>query len=147
MNSKAILLLFGTTVLMIAVAADDVQKSGVIYIDHDKVSAHFARGGPILATNNFKVQAGRRTGPGEVEIHERDTDIFYILEGSATFVTGGTPVDKKEIGPGEYHAKELTGGVPHHLVKGDSIVIPYGIPHQFTEITGTFVYHVVKVTK
>src|SRR5882724_11958438 len=100
MNSKAIILLFATTVLMIAIAAEDAQKSGVIHVEHEKISALFDRGGPILATNNFKVQAGRRTSPGEVEIHERDMDIFYILEGSGTFVTGGKPVDTRLVSPG-----------------------------------------------
>src|SRR6266481_6487900 len=106
MNSKAFLALLASTVLIIAVGADGPQNSGLIHVEHEKVSAHFARGGPILATNNFKVQAGRRTGPGEVEIHERDTDIFYIVQGSATFVTGGKAIDQRASGPGEMRAKE-----------------------------------------
>jgi mannose-6-phosphate isomerase-like protein (cupin superfamily) len=125
----------------------DPPPTDVVLIDHTKVEAAMAKGGPLLLTNRYKIQEGRRVTNGPAEIHENDTDIFYVVEGSATFVTGGTPVDKKEIGPGEYHAKELTGGVTRHLVKGDAIVIPNGIPHQFTEISGTFVYHVVKVTK
>jgi hypothetical protein len=40
----------------------------------------------LLATNNFKILALRRNEPGEVEVHDRDTDIFYVLEGSAKFV-------------------------------------------------------------
>ncbi len=147
MNSKAIILLFATTVLMIAIAAEDAQKSGVIHVEHEKISALFDRGGPILATNNFKVQAGRRTSPGEVEIHERDMDIFYILEGSATFVTGGKAKEPKTTGPGESRAKEIVGGEDRHLVKGDVIVIPNGVPHWFKEVNGTFLYYVVKVTQ
>lgn len=41
----------------------------------------------------------------------------------------------------------MAGGVPHHLVKGDVIVIPAGVPHQFTAVSGTFLYYVVKVTR
>lgn len=147
MNSKAVFALLVSTVLMIAVAADSPQRSGVIHVDHEKVAGHFARGGSILATNNFKVQAGRRTGPGEVEIHERDTDIFYILEGSATFVTGGKAIETKTTGPGEMRAKEIVGGEAQHLAKGDIIVIPNGVPHWFKEVDGTFLYYMVKVTK
>src|SRR5436305_13670511 len=73
------------TIATSSLAAEDSAKTGVIVIGHDKVNAAFAKGGPLLATNNFKVQAGHRTGPGEVELHERDTDIFYIIEGSATY--------------------------------------------------------------
>ena len=70
-----------------AIAGD---STGVIQIDSQKVAETFAKGGMLLQTNDYKVMAGRRVTPGEVEIHEKDTDVFYITEGSATFVTGGT---------------------------------------------------------
>jgi len=136
--------MLGTATLALAL---DPPPTDVVLIDHTKFEAALAKGGPLLLTSSYKIQAGRRVTNGPAEIHENDTDIFYVLEGSATFVTGGTPVEKKSIGPGEFHAKELTGGVTRHLVKGDIIVIPNGVPHQFTEVTGTFLYHVIKVTK
>ena len=70
-----------------------------------------------------------------------------MTEGSATFVTGGTAVEPKATKAGEMTAKSITGGVEHHLLRGDVIVIPSGVPHQFTEVSGTFLYFVVKVTK
>jgi quercetin dioxygenase-like cupin family protein len=127
--------------------ADETKPTGVVVIDHEKVSAALAKGGPLLETNNFKVQAGHRVAPGGAEIHEKDTDIFYILEGSATFITGGTAVEPKTTAPGEIRGKEITGGEEHHLAKGDVIVIPNGVPHWFKEVNGTFVYYVVKVSK
>jgi len=93
------------------------------------------------------VMAGRRVAPGEVEIHEKDTDVFYITEGSATFVTGGTAADQHRTAPGEIRAPKIAGGEEHHLKKGDVIVIPAGVPHQFTAVDGTFLYFVVKVSK
>ena len=128
-------------------AAEQAQQASVIQIDHQKVSAAFATGGPLLVTNNFKIQAGHRTGAGEVEVHERDTDIFYITEGSATFVTGGKAVDLKTTSSGELRGKEIAGGDERHLTKGDVIVIPNGIPHWFKAVDGKFDYFVVKVTK
>jgi len=134
--------------LMFAVmAAERSEKTGVIQLDHEKVAAVFARGGPLLATNNFKVQAGRRIEPGEVEIHDQDTDIFYILEGSATFVTGGKAVETRIVSPGETRGKELIGGEERQLTKGDVIVIPTGVPHWFKEVRGPLLYYVVKVSK
>jgi quercetin dioxygenase-like cupin family protein len=56
-------------------------------------------------------------------------------------------VAPKATKPGEMTAKSITGGVEHHLQRGDVIVIPSGVPHQFTEVSGTFLYFVVKVTK
>jgi mannose-6-phosphate isomerase-like protein (cupin superfamily) len=101
----------------------------------------------LLQTNNYKVMAGRRVAPGEVEIHEKDTDVFYITEGSATFVTGGTAANQHTVSPGEIRAPQIVGGKEHHLNKGDVIVIPNGVPHQFTAVNGTFLYFVVKFSK
>ena len=106
MKSAAVLIVFAAS-SMIAFAADQPQATGVVHFDHAKVSAAFASGGPLLSTNNFKIQAGRRTTPGEVEIHDRDTDVFYVLEGSATFVTGGKAVEPKTVLPGEIRASAL----------------------------------------
>jgi len=147
MKSKLILSLLASTLLLTVIAADPTQKSAILHLDHQKVDEAFARGGPLLSTNNFKVVAGRRTGPGEVEIHEHDTDIFYILEGSATFVTGGKAVDQRSSGSGEMRAKEIVGGESHQLNKGDIIVIPKGIPHWFKNVDTKFLYLMVKVSK
>ncbi len=147
MKSKGILLvsLLAAALLAGAFAAEQTRQTGVILLDHETVSAAFAKGGPLLATNNFKIQAGRRTEPGEVEIHDYDTDIFYVLEGSATFVTGGKAVATKVTGPGETRAREISGGDERHLTKGDVIVIPKGVPHWFKEVNGPLLYYVVKV--
>jgi mannose-6-phosphate isomerase-like protein (cupin superfamily) len=130
----------------IALAAEP-PPTEAIQFDRALVGNAFANGLPIHVNTRYKIQAGRRVMPGVVEIHEQDTDIFYVTEGTATFVTGGTPVDPQPSATGEIRAKEMTGGTVHHLTKGDVIVIPNGVPHQFTEVSGTFLYFVVKVTK
>jgi len=147
MKSKLIFSFLASTLLLTVIAADQTQKSSILHIDHQKVDEAFAKGGLLLSTNNFKVVAGRRTGPGEVEIHEHDTDIFYILEGSATFITGGKAIDQRSSGRGEMRAKEIVGGENHQLNKGDVIVIPNGIPHWFKNVDTTFLYLMVKVSK
>ena len=143
--SKAILALAAASSIGLVYAA--VQPEGVIHIGHEKVDAIFAKGGLLLQTNNFKIMAGRRSGPGTVEIHEKDTDIFYIVDGTATFITGGKANEVKEKSPGEFGAKEIVGGEARHLAKGDVIVIPNGVPHWFTETSTPFLYFVVKVSK
>ena len=132
---------FGFARLAFAV---DAPPTEVVQIDHAKVAGAFAQGGPLLANSSYKVSAGRRVTGGTAELHEHDTDLFYVVEGSATFLTGGSLV---EPGPGEIRGKSLTGAVERHLTKGDVIVIPKGVPHQFTAVEGTFLYYVVKVTQ
>jgi quercetin dioxygenase-like cupin family protein len=131
MKSLLSLLLLSGLLLLAAVAADKPSESGVIHLDHDKVAAVFAKGGSLLATNNFKVMALRRDAPGEVEIHDRDTDVIYVLEGSANFVTGGEAKESRTTAPGETRAKNIAGGEERHLVKGDVVMVPNRVPHWF----------------
>jgi len=147
MISKRLLALLSVVLVLAGIAADKPAGSGVIHLDHEKVSAVFGQGGTLVATNNFKVMALRREQPGEVEIHARDTDIFYVLEGSATLVTGGTAIGPRATGPDEMRAKTIEGGDERHLMKGDVMIIPNGVPHWFKAIDGTFLYYVVKVSK
>jgi mannose-6-phosphate isomerase-like protein (cupin superfamily) len=133
--------------LICTLRAVDAPPTEVVVFDHAQVDAAFAKAMPLLVTSRYKVQTGRRVVPGVVEVHANDTDIFYVTEGSATLVTGGTPVAPKTTGAGEVRAEKITNGTSRRLTKGDVIVIPAGIAHQFTEVTGTFLYFVIKVTK
>lgn len=147
MKIISLLALMAAGLVSRAVAADAAPTDAVV-IDHTKVDAAFAKSlPPLLVTPGYKVQTGRRVVPGKVEIHASDTDIFYVTEGTATLVTGGTAVDAKVTKPGETIAEKIDGGTPHKLAKGDVVVIPAGVPHWFSEVSGTFLYFVVKVTK
>jgi quercetin dioxygenase-like cupin family protein len=147
MKSLRSLLLLSGLLVLAALAADKPADSGVVHLDHDKVAAVFAKGGSLLATNNFKVMALRRDAPGEVEIHDRDTDVIYVLEGSANFVTGGEAKESRITGAGETRAKNIAGGEERHLVKGDVVMVPNRVPHWFKEVNGPFLYFVVKVSQ
>ena len=124
-----------------------VAQSAAVQIDHSKVDAAFAKGMPLLETNSFKIHASRRETPGLAEIHTRDTDIVYVLEGSATLVTGGKALGTKTIAPDEIRGNAIEGGEARRILKGDVIVIPNGVPHWFKEVEGPLLYYVVKVTK
>ncbi len=141
-----ILLCLATSVVCHVVAADPAP-SGVVHVDHEKVDATWTKGAKLLQTDEFKIMTSHRDGPGKVEIHAHDTDIFHVIDGTAEFVTGGVVVDLKTGANGESSGKEITGGETHHLAKGDVIVIPRGVPHWFKEVKGPFLYYVVKVTK
>jgi glc operon protein GlcG len=134
------LLAAGWLMTTAAVAADEVS-----YVPKDKVAAAMAKGGPLTDGSNYKVSVSRRTGGGQVEVHEGETDVFYIMEGSATLVTGGTVIDSKTTSPGQIRGSGIQGGKTQALSKGDVIVIPKGVPHWFKEVPELVVYYVVKV--
>ena len=116
------------------------------FIDPKNVSAAFAKGMPLLETAGYKVHASRRVEPGQAEIHTLDTDVIYVVDGSATLVTGGKAIDAKEIGPNELRGTKIEGGQEHQITKGEVIIIPNGVPHQFTAVNGELHYFVCKPT-
>jgi uncharacterized protein GlcG (DUF336 family)/quercetin dioxygenase-like cupin family protein len=116
----------------------------VTYLDKDAVAAAFAKGMPLIEVPEYKVHASRRTASGQVEVHEHETDVVYVLEGSATLVTGGTPIDPKVVAPGEIRAPNVQGGETRKLARGDVVIIPPNTPHWFKEVTNPFLYYVVK---
>ena len=123
------------------------MAQSVLQIDHSKVDAAFAKGMPLFETNGFKIHASRRETPGLAEVHKRDTDIVYVLEGAATLVTGGKAIRARTIGPDEVRGDAIEGGQVRRIVKGDVVVIPNGVPHWFKAVTSPLLYYVVKVAK
>ncbi|MDQ6664199.1 MAG: hypothetical protein M3Z23_07380 [Acidobacteriota bacterium] len=139
MNLLRILTMLATGCYLSAAA------SGVTYVEHDKTETALSKGGPIAAGQGFTVSGSHRDKAGQVEVHDTETDIIYLIDGEATFVTGGTMVGGKSTKPGQYLGSDITGGEPRHLTKGDVIVVPAGTPHWFKEVPQSVSYYVVKV--
>jgi glc operon protein GlcG len=137
--------LAGTKAFAAATSSAKTETPSVTYFSATQVTKAFEKGMPLLEIANYKVHASHREAPGVVEVHTRDTDIIYMLEGSATLVTGGTVIDGKNIEPEEIRGKNVEGGKTHEITKGDVIVIPHGVPHWFREVKGPINYYVVKV--
>jgi glc operon protein GlcG len=127
-------------------AALPTASRPAVYLPADRVSAAFLKGMPLLETMGYKIHASRREAQGQAEVHTRDTDIIYVLDGSVTFVTGGTIVDPKVTGQDEIRGSRIEGGTLHALSGGDVIVVPAGTPHWFYQVDETFLYYVVKAT-
>jgi uncharacterized cupin superfamily protein len=99
------------------------------YVSHGKINA-CASGGTFINTPEYLVQCTHRAGkPGVPEVHTKETDVFYIVDGEATFVTGGTVVGLDSTNPLQPRGKSIDGGETHHLTKGDVMVVPAGTPH------------------
>jgi len=125
----------------------------VTYIESQKVAASFHKGAVLVgedenmmhAARNYMVHASHRDKAGVVEIHELDTDIVYVLKGSAQLITGGTPEGTRAVAPHEFRAPNVNGGETRKLVPGDVVIIPNGVPHWFKEVEAPLDYYVVKV--
>ncbi len=135
--------LLGMAVLLIAAAG----PGAVTFIDHTKVATALAKGETMIRQSDLIVLGSHRMGPGQVEVHDKETDVFYVTEGDATFVTGGSMVGGKTTEPGQVRGTSISGGENHHLTKGDVMVVPAGTPHWFKEVPKSITYYVVKVIK
>ncbi len=134
----------GLALAPLAAAGDPADP--VREIDAAAVREAFAKGAPLLETAGYKVHASRRETAGQTEVHERDTDVIYVLEGSAAFVTGGSVVEPKTVAPGETRGSAIVGGTTRELLPGEVVVVPNGVPHWFESVRGPLLYYVVKVT-
>lgn len=131
-----------------AAALTDHKMTPVKFIDAKMVADGFAKGAVLEDGSNgenYMVHASRREKAGMSEVHELDTDIIYVLDGTATFVTGGTSVDPKMVAVNEYRGSMIDGGETRQLKKGDVVIVPKGTPHWFKQVDGAFLYYVVKV--
>lgn len=95
----------------------------------------------------YSVTVIRRAAPDRSEVHQRVADIWYVIEGGGTLVTGGSLTDTKETEADELRGRAISGGEERHIAKGDFVRIPTGVPHWLRTIDGgEIVYLVVKVT-
>lgn len=127
-----------------AASFEAAHQAKVSFVPHEQVDAGFRKDANLISENGFRVNASRRDGPGEAEVHLSDTDIFYVLQGQATVVTGGQVVQPRNLSATEVRGSELSGGEERHIGKGDVITIPRGVPHWFKQVDAPFIYYVVK---
>lgn len=81
----------------------------VTFFDKRQVDEGFAKGAVLFDGGdgrNYMVHASRRETPGMVEVHTKDADILYVLQGSATIVTGGTMIEGRNIAADEIRGKK-----------------------------------------
>jgi mannose-6-phosphate isomerase-like protein (cupin superfamily) len=137
-------------ILMLTAAVSYVAAQGnnqVTYIGHEKVGG-CAKGGQLASGPDLRVQCSNRTGPGEVEVHLKETDVMYFIDGSATLVTGGKTINGKAGNdPLQIRGTDIQGGEARQVTKGDVVVVPAGVPHWFKEVPKSVSYYVVKVIK
>jgi glc operon protein GlcG len=141
----------GAAAFKTAGAGDHAAASNaptVSFFESSAVRAAFGKGAVLVGDDsgrNYMIHASRREKAGMAEVHALDTDIIYVLDGEADFVTGGRVVEGKEVAPHEVRGTAIEGGEVRRLRRGDVITVASGTPHWFREVRGPFLYYVVKV--
>jgi mannose-6-phosphate isomerase-like protein (cupin superfamily) len=141
--------------ILLLVASDQAGSadSAVKYLSASDVAKAIreAPAGPIaavpLATGaEYRVLGIRRGASGEAELHEKEIDVWYVLEGQGSLVTGGTLADPKNTAPGEVRGSGIRGGETRAVGKGDLVTIAAGVPHWMSKVDAPMQYLVIKVT-
>jgi len=86
-----------------------------------------------LAPYNVAVERRLPQAQG-ASLHEAQAELFYVIEGSATMLTGGTLIGPTRTGT-NVQGTGIDGGTPNVFSKGDFLMVPSGVPHQFVDIT------------
>jgi mannose-6-phosphate isomerase-like protein (cupin superfamily) len=95
---------------------------------------------------NDSTQVAVRTKSGRAEFHSDAADVFFVLSGEATLISGGSIVNP--TGSGEIRGDSITGGTSAVMRKGDIVYVPSATPHQVTiQSKVAFLYVVVKAPR
>jgi mannose-6-phosphate isomerase-like protein (cupin superfamily) len=91
---------------------------------------------PLLSLAPYDVILEYRGIVGLAAVHEREMEIFCIVEGTATMVTGGKLVKETRTNPTNLSGTAIEGGTSQTVSKGDFIIVPENTPHWFSVISG-----------
>ena len=87
----------------------------------------------------YNVSLEYRASVGPAAVHETEAELFYVVDGSATLVTGGKLKEEKRTNPENLTGTGIDGGESRHVAKGDFVMVPDHTPHWFSKIDGTVV--------
>ena len=126
---------FLTMPVLLTVAAD--TQEATVYLDHEKIAATVANREikMFIDRPGFMVRVATRDGAVPPELHEKHTHVLMVLDGEATFISGGKLVGIRKNKEGEIvGGSDLQGGQEYHLTKGDVIMVAAGTPHWWKEV-------------
>ena len=90
----------------------------------------------ILTLAPYNVNLEYRVSGAPAAVHEKEAEVFYVVEGAATMVTGGKLTGEKRTNPANLSGDGITGGLTRRIAKGDFVIVPEGSPHQITAVEG-----------
>jgi mannose-6-phosphate isomerase-like protein (cupin superfamily) len=94
---------------------------------------------PMLELGGYDGHLEYRASVGNAAVHEKEAELFYVIEGSATLVTGGKLVDEKRANAANLNGSAIEDGSSRNISKGDWVLVPQNTPHWFSKINGVLV--------
>lgn len=94
---------------------------------------------PIVTLAPYNASLEYRAMVGPAAVHEKEAEMFYVVQGSATLVTGGKLTDEKRTNAENLAGTGIEGGMKRNIAQGDFIIVPENTPHWFSPINGVLV--------
>jgi len=101
----------------------------------------------ILQLAPYNANLEYRASVGPAAIHEKEAEVFYVIDGSGTMVTGGKLANEKRTNPENLTGTGIEGGTPREVAKGDFIIVPENTAHWFQSINGAIVLMTLHVPR
>lgn len=89
---------------------------------------------PLVRGGGYRALVEYRVAPTPASIHDTDSELFVVLEGSGTLILGGQLQDAQHTNPTNQRGSGIAGGTAHALAPGDWLFAPAGTPHYFSQI-------------
>ncbi len=91
----------------------------------------------ILQLAPYNANLEYRASVGPAAVHQREAEMFYVIDGSATLVTGGKLTNESRTNAENLSGTGIEGGMSRAVAKGDFVIVPENTPHWFSAINGT----------
>ena len=101
----------------------------------------------ILQLAPYSANLEYRAAVGPAAVHEKEAEMFYVIDGSATLMTGGKLVNEKRTNAENLGGTAIEGGKSQAVAKGDFVIVPENTPHWFSAINGTIVLMSIHVPR
>ena len=120
-------------------ASADEIKSLIAKAKRDRKDGQPLTVEPLLSLAPYRASLEYRTAVAPAAVHETEAELFYVIEGTGTMVTGGTLADPRRLNPANLSGTSIAGGTPQAIAKGDVLIVPERTPHQITPKDGEIV--------
>ena len=164
---KSVLVILAVVFTMAAMAG--TKATSATYVPAADVEATLAKAPPDAVSDQpiRMVDAGgynvgvavvsrpKNSKQGAPVEHDKVTEIYHVIAGSGTLVTGGTLENPTSRPPGATQVSQINGpsvtgtavhgGETRRIRAGDVVIVPAGVVHWFSEIQESLTYVVIRM--